>query len=241
MGDKRLRVLVAGGTGQTGSRVVERLKSQEHTVRVLSRSAERVVKKLGAEVEVHQGDVRDPNSLVGLGEGVDVAVITTGTRSYFGSNGGAAVDAVGNRNLVQALHGVNQIVFLSAFGLDRKSFFLDVFSVALNGYFRWKAEAEDAVRNSGVPLTIVRPVELRNRPAKGGALLNQAEPLSLVRTVSRDLVADVLVHCCGHPDALGKTFELCESVSEVPSLDVQLAGLGNDSVRPIPSRTPLLG
>ena len=71
----------------------------------------------------------------------------------------------------------------------------------------------------------------------GVALLNQGEPLSLLRIVSRDLVAEVLVSCVGNPDALGKTFELCEGGS-VP-LNEQLATLSPDSSRPLPARTPL--
>lgn len=236
-----LRVLVAGGTGETGRRVVDGLVRRGDVVRVLSRRASRAHRILGANVEVHEGDVREPDSLLRIAQGIDVAVIATGTRSYFGSNGGAAVDAMGNRHLIESLEGVGQVVLLSAFGVDRSSPALTIFSAALGGYFKWKAEAESAVRGAGVPATIVRPVELRNRPPKGPPKLNQSAPWSVLRTVSRDLVAEVLVHVCGHSDALGKTFEVCEGGGETPSLDVQLAELKPEGERSHPPRTPLFG
>jgi uncharacterized protein YbjT (DUF2867 family) len=231
------RILVAGATGETGRRCVTKLQARGLLVRVLSRDADRA-RSLFGDVEVHRGDVRDPGSLTALSEGVDGAICTIGTRSYFGDNGGQAVDAIGTRNFAAACDQLPHLVFLSAFGLDRKSWGLSVFSAVLNQYFRWKAEAEAAVRGCGVPYTIVRPVELRNRPARSAALLNQTEPLSLLRTVSRDLVAEVLVECLGKKSAIGKTFELCEGGSG--DLATQLDAMLPDGARPLPSRTPLV-
>jgi uncharacterized protein YbjT (DUF2867 family) len=175
-----VKVLVTGGTGATGRRVVARLLARGDAVRVLARRPERA-QALGP-VEVHRGDVRDPASLVGVGRDVDAVIACVGTRSYVGRNGGPAVDAIGTRNLVAALAedararpaSGPQLVLMSAFGLDRRSIFLDLFSLAFNRYFRWKAEAEAAVRGSGLAYTIVRPVELHDGPPRRGPLLNQA-------------------------------------------------------------------
>lgn len=101
-------------------------------------------------------------------------------------------------------------MLLSAFGVDRRSAFLALFSRFLGDYIVHKAAAEQVVRASGLPWTIVRPVELRNRPPRHGPLINQHAPLSLLRTVSRDLVAEVLVRCLGNELARDRTFELAE-------------------------------
>jgi uncharacterized protein YbjT (DUF2867 family) len=233
-------VLVAGATGETGRRLVSLLQDGEHDLRVLSRSAQRAREVLGPEVEVHEGDVRRAETLVGVARGVDVVVSAVGSRTYFGANGGSAVDALGARNLAAEVAGssVQQLILLSAFGLDRRSVFLSAFSLVLNRYFHWKAEAERAVREAGVPYTIVRPVELRNRAPRGSAQLNQAQPLSLLRTVSRELVAQTLQACVGSPQALGKTFEVYEGEAERPLAD-QLAAMKTDAERPLPPRTPL--
>ena len=234
------RVLVVGATGETGKRVVARLRPTEASIRVLSRSAARARARLGEDIECHEGDVRDPVSLQGIADGVDTVICTLGTRSFMGSNGTHAVDSVGTGNLVRALSKSSpHVVLLTAFGLDRRSIFLDAFSLALNQYFRWKADAESALRASGLRYTIVRPVELRNRPARSGPLLNQHEPLTLLRTVSRDLVADVLVACVDNDAAIGKTFEVCEGSDE--PIDEQLRSMAPEGERRLPKVTPLCG
>lgn len=233
-------VLVVGGTGATGRRVVSRLRERGDAVRVLSRSPERAQELLGSSIEVVGGDLRDAQSLVAPLKGVHTLVIASGTRTYFGNNGGAAVDALGTRNLMAAAAAAQpaRVVLLTAFGLDRSSPFLAVFSAALGGYFVHKAAAEEAVRSSGLPYAIVRPVELRERAPWGRAALNQHQPLSLLRTVSRDLVADVLVEATHDPSALGKTFEVYEA-EQAASLSEQLQQLASDDARPRPAHTPL--
>ncbi len=134
------RVLVAGATGGIGRRVASLLQADNHTVRVLSRSAKRARACLADDIEIHEGDVRDPDSLVGVARDVEFVISAFGTRTYFGRNGGAAVDATGTQNLVAAVAGesIGQFVLLSAFGLDRSSIFLSAFSLMFNRYYVWK-------------------------------------------------------------------------------------------------------
>lgn len=231
------RVAVAGATGATGRRVVARLQRRGIRPIVLARDADRARRLLG-DVETVVGDVRDRASLTPLERQLDIVISAVGTRTYIGSNGGAAVDAIGTRNLVAATAGTAHFVLLSAFGLDRQSPFLTAFSLMFNRYLHWKAEAEAAVRAGAAPYTIVRPVELRDRPTRGRPLLNQAAPLSLLRTVSRDLVADVLVAVSGDPRAHGLTFELCET-PYARSIEDQLGQLRRESDRPRPAGSPL--
>lgn len=235
-----MRVLVAGATGETGRRVVSRLLAAGHTVRGLSRSVERARGVLGPAIELVEGDVRDPATLQGLGRDIDVAILAQGTRTYIGANGGPAVDAAGTGHLARALagDGVGHLVLLSAFGLDRRSLLLSAFSRVLNGYFAYKELAEQAIRAAGVPYTIVRPVQFRPGGPRSAPRLNQSEPLSLLRTVSRDVVADVLVACAASEAARGKSFELCEGRG-APGLDAQLAAMLPDGAWAPPPRTPL--
>ncbi|MEZ4226005.1 MAG: NAD(P)H-binding protein [Polyangiaceae bacterium] len=245
-----MRVVVTGATGQTGRRVVERLLQQGHLVRALVRNADSARKVLGdsAALELFHGDVRERSTLTALGRDASVAVLATGTRSYFGANGGAAVDALGTRNLVDALNadGVKRVVQVSAFGLDRKSPWLQLFSLGLNRYFHWKALAESAVRESGLEYAILRPVELRNRPARGLPHFNQSAPLSLLRTMSRDMLADVIAGCVQFGAGRRTTFELCEAPTTgrvdapTPSLSDRFTALREDGAREFPTRTPLL-
>lgn len=240
MTQREHHILVTGATGQTGQRVVERLLERGHRVRALVRSQEKARAILGpADVELHVGDIRDPRSLRGMADGVDRVVHTIGTRTYFGANGGAAVDVDGTRNLLGALRDRPHLVFLSAFGVGRSSPFLSLFSAVLGNYFRHKAEAERIVRESAIRRTIVRPVELRNRPPRRPPLLNQTAPLSLLRTVSRELVAETLVECAVEPASVDRTFELCEGGDR--PIAAQMSALLPDDQFETPRNTPLWG
>ena len=236
-----MRVVVAGATGHTGRRAVSRLLSAGDDVRALCRSPERAQQILGdhPRLELFAGDVRHADSLTDLGRNADALVLATGTRSYWGDNGGAAVDAVGTENVLRAVSNgdVSRVVQVSAFGLDRTSPWLSLFSAGLNRYFHWKRLAEQAVRSSGLDYYILRPVELRERPPRPGALLNQSAPLSLLRTMSRDLLADVVVECVRSTHPARATFELCEGGRA--SIAEQLPRMHSDATRPLPTRTPL--
>ncbi len=239
------RVVVIGATGRIGRIAVRQLLARGLEVRALTRDAERARQLLGAEVEVHPGDVRRPASLAGLGKGMDAAVLALGTRSYYGKNGNAAVDGQGVAHALHALHAdqVPHVVHLSAWGLERRSLFLGLFSLLLNHYFYWKERAERAVRASGIPYTIVRPVEFARRPAQGYPLLNQSQALSLARAalrgVSIEHVGATLAFCAARPDAISKTFELFDGGAA--PLAEQLAAMKVDSERSRPPRTPLWG
>ena len=56
-------ILVLGGTGHFGQRIVSNLIALEQPVRVLSRSAVAARRKLGATVELVEGDVCTPDVL----------------------------------------------------------------------------------------------------------------------------------------------------------------------------------
>lgn len=239
------RVVVVGATGRIGRIAVRHLQKRGDEVRVLARDEARARQLLGDAVEVHVGDVRQPASLAGLGGGMDAAVLALGTRSYVGKNGNAAVDGKGVGNVLHALQNdqLPHLVHLSAWGLERRSVFLSLFSMMLNRYFYWKQHAESAVRASGIPYTIVRPVEFARRAPSGPPLLNQSEPLSLARAawqgVPIEHVGGVLGFCAACPEAVHKTFELFDGGSA--PLAEQLAAMQVDSERQRPRRTPWFG
>src|SRR5690606_3098408 len=124
-------------------------------------------------VEPVRADVREPDSLVAACDGAHTVVSCLGNRRYFGRGGMHSVDVIGTRNLVRAAEsaGVKHLILLSAFGLDRRSIFLSMFSGLLNRYFHHKQLVEDAVRASTIPFTVVRPHELRNRETRGMPVL----------------------------------------------------------------------
>lgn len=65
-------ILVTGGTGFTGSRLVSSLMRDYGRVRVLTRSATRATKVLPAGVEIVEGDITDPAAVDRATEGCEI-------------------------------------------------------------------------------------------------------------------------------------------------------------------------
>jgi uncharacterized protein YbjT (DUF2867 family) len=129
-----MRIVVLGGTGFIGSKVVSRLRRLGHQVSALSR---------GSGVDVAAG-----NGLRRALAGAEIVINTIDARlpdptdmlKFF------VTTEKNISNATQAV-GVSHYVALSMLGADR---------LALNGYFLAKLLQEDAIRTSGQPFTIIR-------------------------------------------------------------------------------------
>lgn len=148
-------ILVTGGTGFVGSAVVRELLRRGEKVAVLSRSAAHVRECFGDDVEARQGDVRDPESLAPAMRGIDVVVssVTFPNMPIEKRSKGwtfEEVDLKGTRHQVDAAKaaGVRRFVYVSGVGAARDSD---------RHWFRYKWEAEQYLRDSGVEWVIVRP------------------------------------------------------------------------------------
>jgi nucleoside-diphosphate-sugar epimerase len=97
------RYLIAGAAGYVGSRLAEFLLMQGHTVRGLVRDPDKeVVERLaGLGMAVWQGDVTQPDSLVGVANGVEYVYNLT-SRSVLENGSVRRVFVDGNRNLIAA-------------------------------------------------------------------------------------------------------------------------------------------
>jgi uncharacterized protein YbjT (DUF2867 family) len=129
-------VLVAGGTGRLGRRVVARLADVGCEVRVLARNQ----RETPAHVTFFTGDLR-------RGEGVDQAV--RGVQTIIHCATSTKGDANATRNLVAAAGrtGSPHLVLPSIVGIDH---------IASWGYPKAKLEVERIVEASGLPWTILR-------------------------------------------------------------------------------------
>ena len=142
-------ILVAGGTGTLGRRLVQRLMDRGLAVRVLTRDAARVSACTATEyMEVVEGDVRDRATLRHAMAGVDTVV--SAVHGFAGSGGvtPASVDRDGNAHLIEAAAAADaSFVLMSVVGAAPDSP-MDL--------CRMKYAAEERLRGSGVPWTIVR-------------------------------------------------------------------------------------
>lgn len=141
-------IVVAGGSGLLGRQVVSDLLARGEQVRVLVRDPERARTVLGEGVEVLAGDVRQTAALGDVVAGA--SVIVSAVHGLLGGRGAGPleVDQRGNANLVDAAAASGtSVVLVSVIGAAADS------PLEL---FRAKHAAEQHLRASGIPWTIVR-------------------------------------------------------------------------------------
>jgi uncharacterized protein YbjT (DUF2867 family) len=142
-------ILVAGGTGTLGTRIVRLLAARGLPVRVLTRAPERAHALASIGVQIVTGDVRDPKAVARAAIGARVVI--SAVHGFAGSDAASpeAVDWRGNRNLIDAAvaSGAEHMVLMSAQG-------------ATPGHpmelYRMKHRAEEALRTSGLAFTVLR-------------------------------------------------------------------------------------
>lgn len=148
-------VAVAGGTGFVGGGIAAELHRRGHRVVVLSHRGESARGPLPDGVEIRRADVADAATLGPALAGVDALVIALAfpnspmeaPRKGFTFE---EVDARGTERLAAAARaaGVGRLVYISGAGAAPD---------ADRHWFRAKWRAEEAIRESGITSTIIRP------------------------------------------------------------------------------------
>jgi uncharacterized protein YbjT (DUF2867 family) len=144
-------ILVTGGTGFVGSRIVHALRAEEKDVRALVRRPDRARTLENWGCELVQGDVTDAPSLRRAVEGCDTVVhlvaIIAGSPDDF-----RRIMEQGTRDLIAAAReaGVRRFVLMSALGTTEQT-------QDLVPYFHAKWEMEQAVKGSGLDHVVFRP------------------------------------------------------------------------------------
>jgi uncharacterized protein YbjT (DUF2867 family) len=141
-------ILVTGGTGTLGTRLLPHLTGAGRTVRVLSRSPHDDTDG----VEFVTGDLT-------TGDGLDAAVAGVTTIVHCASS--YKGDPVAARNLLRAAKaarpGVSHLVFQSIVGIDAAP--ITGISRLPFGYVASKLEVEQLIERSGIPWTTLRATQ----------------------------------------------------------------------------------
>jgi uncharacterized protein YbjT (DUF2867 family) len=198
-------VLVAGGTGFVGRRLVRALVEDGHDVRVMTRRPERY----RGPGEPVTGDVSDPASLAEAVAGCGAAyyLVHALDRPDFERRDAEAARAFG-RAASEA--GLAQIVYLGGLGDDGDS---------LSAHLRSRREVEGLLGEAGVPVTVLRAGIIVGHGGISWEITRQlVEHLPAmitprwVRTRTQPIaVADVvryLVGVLGNAEAIGRVFEI---------------------------------
>jgi len=206
-------ILVTGGTGFIGPKIVHRLRAEGNDVRCLVRDRRRAAQLESWGCELVEGDVTDRASLDDAARACDTVVhlvaILTGRRRDF-----ERIMEQATRDLVAAAKagGVRRIVLMSALGTNEAT-------RDLVPYYHAKWEMERAVRASGLEYVIFRPSFVFG--SDGGALqqfkrIARLSPVTPIVGSGRrrlqpiwvDDVAAYFAAAVDKPDASGRTFEV---------------------------------
>jgi len=196
-------VAVAGGHGKVGLRLLRLLADRGHRARGLIRNPDhaRDLEEVGAEAVVC--DIEALDDISECCEGADVVVFAAGAGPGSGPERKRTVDYEGAAKLIDAAkqNGIDRYVIVSAISVDRP----EEWSDQMRPYYEAKRDADQAVLESGLSYTIIRPGGLTDDPGTGlvkvGTDLQRGE-------IPREDVAATLLAVLQTPSTVGKTFEL---------------------------------
>jgi uncharacterized protein YbjT (DUF2867 family) len=197
-----MRVLVAGANGQIGKHVVRLLAEEGHEVRALIRDESQAsgLRELGGEPVVADLEGEVAHTV----EGCDAVIFSAGGGPGSGAEKKETVDRQGAVKLIEAAKedGARRYVMVSAMGAaDPESG-----SEAMQPYLFAKARADQALQESGLDYTIVRPGSLTNDPGTGRVEI--APSLGKRGEIPREDVASTIVATLERQNTFGKTFEV---------------------------------
>jgi uncharacterized protein YbjT (DUF2867 family) len=192
-------VVVAGGHGKIGLRLLRLLADGGHRARGLIRNPDHAadLEAVGAEPVVC--DMEALEDLSGCCEGADAVVFAAGAGPGSGPERKRTVDYGAAVKLMEA--GVRRYVIVSAISAGRP----EQWSEPMRPYYEAKAEADRRLEESGLDYTVVRPGGLTDDPGTG--LVTVGTDLEGGQ-IPRDDVAAVLLAVLDTPGSIGETFEL---------------------------------
>lgn len=204
-----MKITILGAHGKIAMHMHPMLVKNGHQVRGLIRKQEQSeeLKNLGVEPVIC--DVEKEDDISEAVGNVDAVVFAAGAGPGSGADRKWTVDRDGAVKLIEAAkkNGIDRYVMISAMGLDepRGS---DVFQV----YQKAKAEADEALRKSGLDYTIIKPGRLTDEKGTGKvSLAPKLDP----GEIPREDVAAVLTNVLETPSLSGKTLDLISGDSTV--------------------------
>lgn len=196
-------VVVAGGHGKIGLRLLRLLAARGDRARGLIRNPEHGadLEAVGAEAVV--ADLEQLDDLAPHIEGADAVVFAAGAGPGSGPARKRTVDLGGALKLVDAAtrSGTRRYLLVSSIGAHDP----DGGPEQMRPYLEAKAEADRALAASGLEFTIVRPGSLTDDPGTGKVELGTE--FGGRGKIPRDDVAAIVLACLDMSETIGLTLE----------------------------------
>lgn len=163
--------LVVGATGGVGQVLTGKLLDRGYKVKALSRNPDKARSLFGdaKNLQLVQGDCRETRQLQNVFDGVDAVICVLGTTAFpsarwKGGNGPEQTDSIATGNLIKATpRSVKRFVLVTSAGVERYNK-LPFSILNLFGVLKFKRQSEEALQQSGLPYTILRPGRLTDGP-----------------------------------------------------------------------------
>jgi uncharacterized protein YbjT (DUF2867 family) len=198
-----VNVVIVGGHGKIGLRLVKLLAARGDSPRGIIRKTEQAadLEEIGAEPIVL--DIENVDDISDALAGADAVVFAAGAGPGSGPARKRTVDYGGAVKLAEGCiaKGIRRYVMVSSIGSNRPERWSD----DMQPYFEAKAEADKFVIEAGLDYTIIRPGGLTDDPGTGNVQI--AERIEY-GTVTRDDVAAVIAECLVADNTIGKAFDL---------------------------------
>jgi len=200
-----MQVFVAGATGKTGRHIVRQLCDRNVTVVALVRDPEKAKEILPAAAQLVTGDILKPDSFKSALNDCSVLICATGASPSLDPTGPYKVDYEGTKNLVDAAkeHNIEHFVIVSSLCVSKFFHPLNLFWLVLY----WKKQAEQYIKSSGIPYTIVRPGGLKSEDNADKVVMSEADTL-FDGSIPRQKVAQVCVEALSQPEAKARIVEI---------------------------------
>ena len=193
-------ILVAGANGTTGKKVVNLLKASQYFNPVaMVRKEEQLSQFKNEGIDTVLGDLEE--DLTHTVKNIDKVIFAAGS----GGKKVVAVDQEGAKSLmdVSKKANVKRFVMLSSMGADNPNAAED-----LKEYLKAKHNADEYLKQSDLNYMIVRPGTLTNE--KGTGKISLKKHFEEHGTITRDDVAQTLVHSLHENAGTNETFEILE-------------------------------
>jgi uncharacterized protein YbjT (DUF2867 family) len=196
-------VVVAGGHGKVGLRLLRRLAERSDRARGLIRNPDHAADLEASGAEPVLSDLEQEDDLAPHVEGADAIVFAAGAGPGSGPARKQTMDLGGAVKLIDAARavGIARYVIVSSMGAGNP----ERASGPMRPYLEAKTQADERLAASGLDYTIVRPGGLTDEPGSGR--IRAGLELSFGQ-VSRDDVAATLVAVLDADNTIGKTFDL---------------------------------
>lgn len=204
-------VVIAGGHGQIARRLGRLLAARGDRVRGIIRNPDHAADLEADGVEPVVADMEAEDDLAPHVRGADAVVFAAGAGPGSGPERKQTVDLGAAVKLADAATqaGVERYVIVSSIGAHDPA----AGPESMRPYLEAKAAADQAVLDSGLRVTVVRPGSLTDDPGTGKVALSTE--LGGRAPIPRDDVAAVLLVCLDAPETEGLVFEAFAGEHEV--------------------------